>query len=167
MTLATEIVQNYRLALQSLWNMHYWRDERFRDWESVRDFERLHTEMFRGLVTRRLEPLAEPSGSQQAIFGSSYRVVPGLETGYLPTMFVSMQATDGSNLGWQLLSGPFSPDQVKLTLIDLFDWSVRNWRDFRYYRVKIREFQDRPELIGREGLVDVLDVDVLWNVRED
>lgn len=98
--------------------MHYWRDERFRDWESVRDFEKLHAELFRGLVTRRLEPLAEPADPERPVFGPSYRVVPGLEMGNLPTMFVNPQS-DGV---WEHLSGPFPPNQIKLTLIDLFDW---------------------------------------------
>lgn len=67
-TLATEIIQNYRLALQSLRNTYYWRDERFRDWESVRDFDRLRLVLFWGLVGRRLEPLAEqPATSEYTI----------------------------------------------------------------------------------------------------
>ena len=28
------------------------------------------------------------------------------------------------------------------------------------------EFEGRPKLIGRDGLVDVYDVDVLWNVND-
>lgn len=165
MTLATEIVQSYRLALQSLWNIYYWHDERFRDWESVKDFDTIRPALFRGLVSRRLEPLAESSGSEE-VFGTSYRVVPSLTTGLIPTMFVNMQSADAPNRSWEYLTGPFSKDQVTLTLIDLFDWNVRGYRDFRYYRVKICDFKDRQEMVGQEGLVEVLDVDVLWNVSE-
>ncbi len=166
MTLATEIIQSYRLALQSLWNVHYWHDERFRDWESVKDFDKIRPALFRGLVSRRLEPLAEPSGSDQEVFGPAYRVIPSLTTGLIPTMFVNMRSADAPNLNWEHLPGPFSKDHVKLTLIDLFDWNVRCYRDFRYYRVKVLDFKGRPEFVGQEGLVDVLDVDVLWNVNE-
>jgi len=166
MTYPTEIIQGYRLALQFLWNAHYWRDERFRDWESAKDFEKLLPMLFRGLVTRRLEPLSEPVSAEQGLFGPSYRVVPSLKIGRISEILVNMQSADAPNLVWEKFSGPFTAQQIKLSLIDLFDWSVMDRRDFRYYKVKIQEFQDRPELIGREGLVDVYEADVMWNVND-
>lgn len=162
MTVATEIIQNYRLALRSLWNLHYWRSEGFRDWESVRDFNKLCPILFWGLVTRRLEPLAERPDPEQPIFGSAFRVVPSLQRGEIPTMMVNTR-NDGV---WENLQGPFANDQLKLILVDFFDWSVMNWRDFRYYKVRILDFHGRPELIKREALIEVLDADVLWNVHE-
>ena len=73
MTLATELVQNYRLALRTLWTTYYWSNPAFRDYQSVRDFEKAELVLFRGLVARRLEPLGITSDE---IFGSSFRVVP-------------------------------------------------------------------------------------------
>lgn len=70
MTYATELVQNYRLALQTLWNNHYWSNEGFRDSETVIDFERVQSRLFRGLVGRRLEPFAVAS---ETVFRSAYR----------------------------------------------------------------------------------------------
>lgn len=159
MTVATELIQNYRLALRDLWNLHFWRDQGYRDWESVKDFERAQLPLFRGLVARRLEPLGEPC---QFVFGSSYQVAPSLTTERLPTMMV-----ESSKSIWEQLPGPFSANQLKLTIIDFFDWNVRHWRDFRYYRVKIEALEGRPELVGHDGLVDVLDAAVLWNAERD
>ena len=81
-------------------------------------------------------------------------------------MLVNIQPRDSPHVVWESLSGPFSRDQIKLTLIDFFDWNLRSWRDFRYFKVKILEFQARPEVVGREGLVEVADVDVLWDVDQ-
>lgn len=75
-------------------------------------------------------------------------------------MFVSTSSAGE----WEHMRGPFRADQLHLTLVDLFDWNVLSWRDFRYYRVKISKFDGRPELTDRAGLVDVLEADVLWNV---
>lgn len=166
MTLATEIIQNYRFALRCLWNGHYWKDERFRDFESVRDFEKILAPLFRGLVTRRLEPLAELPKPGQPLFGSTFQIVPGMDTEQISTMFVNMQSADNPDNSWEVVAGPFSRDQIKLTLIDFFDWSVHTWRDFRYYKVKILHLQGRPELVGREGLVEVSEADVLWNAAD-
>ena len=166
MTIATEIIQNYRFALRCLWNAHYWKDERFRDWESFRDFEKIRAALFRGLVTRRLEPLAELAKPEQPLFGSTFQIVPGTDTGQISTMFVNMRSAEKPDNIWELVAGPFSRDQFKLTLIDFFDWNILTWRDFRYYKVKILYLQGRSELVGHEGLVEVLEADVLWNAAD-
>ena len=163
MTIATEIVQKYRLALIDLWNQHFWNDQGFRDWESVKDFERVQPLLFQGLVARRLEPLGEGSTK---IFGTSFRVVPASQTMQIPTMYAQTNSLDALSLNWEHLSGPFSANQVNLSLIDFFDWNVHHWRDFRYYRVRIHGFENKPELVGRDGLIDVLDADVMWNVSD-
>jgi len=78
-------------------------------------------------------------------------------------MFVNRKVTGSQSSNRDYSPGPFSDSQLKLTLVDFFDWNVRNWRDFRYYLVKIVAFENKPELVNCEGLVDVLDTDALWN----
>lgn len=38
--------------------------------------------------------------------------------------------------------------------IAYFDWNRMDYVDFRYFRVKIAEFETQPELAGREALID-------------
>ena len=63
-------------------------------------------------------------------------------------LFVNMQSATDPNLSWVHVVGPFSDNQLTLTLFDL------------YYRLYILEFRNRPELSGRDRLVDVLDADL-------
>jgi hypothetical protein len=115
-------------------------------------------------VARRLEPLGQSSTLEEPVFGPSYRVVPGHQIGQIPTMFVNMQSEATPSLSWEHITGPFLESEIELTLINFFDWNILNWRDFRYFKVKIRALEKRSALVGKEGLVDVLDADVLWNV---
>ncbi len=164
MTLATEIVQNYRLALRTLWNTHYWSNPAYRDYQSVRDFEKAELLLFRGLVARRLEPLALHSDE---IFGSSFRIVPAFRTQQIAVIIVAERIGDTPNFKWDEVSGPFTAKQLKLTLLNFFDWEIENWRDFRYFRVRIQAFEDKPQFIGCDALVEVLHADVLWNVSDE
>ena len=63
---------------------------------------------------------------------------------------------------WKTVDGPFQANDVKLGLLDFFDWQLLDWRDFRYFLVRVDEFQPNPSLAGCRGLVEVSDVDVLW-----
>jgi hypothetical protein len=162
MTHATEIVQNYRRALQSLWNDHFWSAQGFRDWETVRDFHRVLPALFRALVGRRLEPLAEPSDE---LFGPAYRLVP-LYSREFSGLQVKPKQEGGTQPQFELLKLSFSKDELRLSVIDFFDWGEHDWRDFRYYRARIHAFDNRPDLVGGEALVDVLTADVIWNPAE-
>ncbi len=157
MTHATEIIQQYRLALRHIWNSHFWGNQgpSFRDWESVRDFEKLKLPIYEALVARRLEPLG---AVPKAVFGNAFRVVPPATSGQMS--MIQIETVGGQ---WSPFSGPFQAGDVNLILLDFFDWDLLNWRDFRYYLVRVDAFEGRPEAVGRQGLVDVLDSDVVWN----
>jgi hypothetical protein len=38
--------------------------------------------------------------------------------------------------------------------IGYFDWNRLDYRDFRYYLVKIAKFDTKSELVGREALIE-------------
>ena len=49
-----------------------------------------------------------------------------------------------------------------MSVIDFFDLNLRSWREFRYYRTKIEAFPADPSLVGCEALLEVGNVDVIW-----
>lgn len=165
MTYATEIIQQYRLALRYLWNIHFWSDQSYRDLESLTRFNQLKLPLFRSLVAKVLGPdLETPS----ELFGEAYKVVPKV-TEYnrsFPPMRVDIGLPDRPGHQWGELAGEFTKNSLSLTLLDFFDWNELTWRDFRYFRVKINGIQGDPDKVGREGLIDALDVDVLWDSPE-
>lgn len=124
------------------------------------EFNRLKLPLFISLVVNRMHSdAAEPS----KLFGEEYRIVPKLMPcgSGIPTFMVDRrQHTAGV---FELLKGPFKADDLKLSVIDLFDWQELGWREFRYYRARVEHFSPDPSIVGCEALVDVSEVDVLWH----
>lgn len=164
MTYATELIQQYRLALRYLWNTHFWSDQSYRDVDSLLRFKQLKLPLFISLVAKVLGPDLE---SPSELFGDDYKVVPKVIgcSRVFPPMRVDVGFPDRPGYQWKELAGEFTNDNLKLTLLDLFDWNELDWRDFRYFRVRIDGMQGHPDKVGREGLIDAVDVDVLWDSR--
>jgi hypothetical protein len=157
-TYATELVQRYGQALHQLWNMHFWAPEPFRDYASVRQFDRLKLPLFLSLVVDRLgSDLEQPT----QLFGNAFRVVPPVAKppGTLSSLLIEHPGAKGA---WKSVNGPFGPTDIKMCLLDFFDWNLLAWRDFRYYLVQIDECRAEQSLAGCRGLIEVEYVDILW-----
>ena len=162
----TDIVQQYRLALSYLWNHHFWATSAMREWESVEVFEQIKVPLFEALVARRVE---RDSGGRTMIFGDGYKIVPKKEPsgkeGVITSLFVDIGFKSSPGQCWKELTGRFSATDIAMTLLDLFEWDKLNWKDFRYYYVRLDSFREYPDLVGRNGLVDVLRADVVFEPR--
>ena len=158
MTYATELVQLYRQALHHLWNMHFWAPSQFRDYVSVKQFNRVKLPLFLSLVVDRLgSDLEDP----QQIFGDAFKVVPPLAPadGSIPSLMIEDPQAKGV---WRTVNGPFRTRDLKLCLLDFFDWQEEDWRDFRYFLVRVDAMELDSSWVGCNGLVEVGYVDVLW-----
>jgi hypothetical protein len=159
MTYATELIQMYRQALHQLWNMHFWAPEPFRDYASVKQFDRVKLPLFLSLVVDRLgSDLEEPT----QLFGEAFHVVPPVTPRTQRTIPSLMFENPDFKGTWKIVNGPFGPGDINLSLLDFFDWNQVGWRDFRYYLVRIHECRADQSLVGCRGLVEVEHVDVLW-----
>ncbi|MBV9760726.1 MAG: hypothetical protein JO340_09185 [Acidobacteriaceae bacterium] len=164
MIYATEVVQQYRVALRYLWNAHLRPDTGANDWEPVRALNALKLPLFLALVMRKLDYHGE---DPTQIFGNAFRVVPPLSAGgILGALRVDTGFPDRPGKCFVEVKGSFSAQDLDLTLLDFFDWSELNWRDFRFYRVRINRLNGHPASAGREGVVENGDVDVLWKPTE-
>ena len=152
----TDVVQRYRLALRYIWNSCIWVEPNSRNWDSVYAFRSLKLPLFRTLIADQLDIQTEE------LFGKGFQVVP--ENGRdLPMIQINSQVPSSPSAGiWVPLKGAFTAADLKLTLIDLFDWSPLGYLDLRYYVVQIEEFQNHSDAVGQHALVDVSDSRVLW-----
>jgi hypothetical protein len=114
----TDMIQRYRLALRYIWNSSIWTDPNLRNWESVYSFRKLKLPLFQTLIADPLEL------QRDAIFGEDFEVAPHEAfTDGLPSLQVNMRLPSMPNEGiWHPVPGPFRPEDVSLTLVDLFDW---------------------------------------------
>lgn len=51
---------------------------------------------------------------------------------------------------------------VELAMIEFFDWDGYQTKNCSYYRFRILDWPKAPDLIGRDGLVEVLYVDAFY-----
>jgi hypothetical protein len=68
---------------------------------------------------------------------------------------------------WRPLAGPFSPGDLEMSVVDLFDWTRTGYIDLRYYLVLIEDFPAHPEFSQHHALVDVGYPRVLWEPPEE
>jgi hypothetical protein len=160
----TDVVQRYRLALRDIWNSFIWPDERQRSWEAVYAFRDLKLPLFRAIV-------AGPLGIEDSdrIFGDGFTVGPSPSSGgCIPDLRINLRVPSRPDEGvWQPLSGPFKADEIKATLLDLFDWSPLGYIDFRYFVVRLEALQNHPDRVGQHALIDVGYARVLWSPPDE
>jgi len=155
----TEIVSRYRLALRHIWNSYYYADPSLRTWDSVDSWRALKLPLFRALVADRLDL---PPANE--IFGKGFYVSPRMDPGGLPFLEVDTRVPSRPSAGtWEVLNGPFKDTEVRLALIDFFDWSPLDYSDLRYYVVQIETLEGHPDRVGQHALVEVGSVCVLWD----
>jgi len=100
----------------------------------------------------------EPSNATE-VFGDRFTFVPSMGGDVLTFIEVDM----GRGV-FQRFNGPFKAEGLNLVVLDLWDWwkSGGYW-DLPFYEVRIDAFPEKPELMGRTGLVEVLQGKVLWS----
>jgi hypothetical protein len=156
----TDLVQRYRLALRHIWNSCFWVDPKLRTWDSVCAFRELQRPLFYALIAAPLD-----IGTDGTIFGPQFRVVPDMENGAgLSSIEVNRRLPGGPDGGiWERVQGWFSPDDIQMSLVDLFDWSPLGYIDLRYYEVLVESLPRCPDKAGHHALVDVAGVKVFWD----
>ena len=149
----TDFVQRYRLALRHIWNSCFWADPKLRNWDAVYSLRDLKLPLFRSIVANPLE-----IDLTEKIFGAHFKVVPDMTDGIgLPFIQVDIRQPSNLDAGtWIPLNGPFKPDDLSMTLVDLFDWTPLTYSDLRYYVVLIERFPNHPDKVGQHALVDVM-----------
>ncbi len=162
----TDTFHQYRLLLREIWNRGFWADPECRGWDAVDSFNRLKPTLFKTLVLDRLGVGDDVDASGRTI---------SLEFGIVPEV---VNFSDGSRSAAVVIlkcrnadddRGDYDQrvelraDEVSMVFRDFFDWGLNDYRDLRYYLVRIVALPSRPELIGRNALVDVYEAAVIVN----
>jgi hypothetical protein len=95
-------------------------------------------------------------------FGAGFLVMPNViyRDGF-PALQINARLPGGPDGGiWESFPGPFKEDDVRLTLLDLFDWTPLGYIDLRFYVVLVDSFRSHPDKVGHHALVDVNQADV-------
>jgi hypothetical protein len=143
----TQLFLQYRNAARSVWNLCFWPDRRLRSADNSDRFEEMKQILFEAIVLN--------GGSPSAM--RKFLVSP--RTSQIPIM-VEQPRQGERNRYWDAPVTKVKQGEAILAFEDFFDWDSIGCLDFHYYRVKIEQFADHPELIGREALLEVEHADV-------
>lgn len=147
----TPIFDHYRVTVRGIWNNAFWPDEDFRNWDSIENFHEIEKLLFQELVLGKIDttwPL-EKTFSDPIPY---LRVMPS-HAGGTPVMIQNPRP--GAPRGyWDHPTNWVKPEEAELLFISYFDWNLMDYIDLQYYLVKIAGFDNHPELIGREALIE-------------
>lgn len=174
----TEVFKNYRICLREIWNRCFWADTFFQKsdnsekiWNAVKHFDRLVPFFFDALVMEKLiNNCCVEENLSKGTYDHIFRIVPAGSTTIWP--FKKQDRTGESFKN--PISGRGSTEsgikieakQIDMRFLNFFEWSATDCYDLKYYVVEIRSFPEKPELEGREALVDVEGIEV-WVNPED
>jgi hypothetical protein len=145
----SSIFDRYRVSPRAIWNTAFWPGAEFRNWDSLEQFDEIQKLLFGELVLAKVEkewPLHELFRNPIPFFHVTPR-------GHEPILIQNPRSETATGY-WDHPLNNIRPGEAVLHFIAYFDWNRMDYVDFRYFRVKIAEFETQPELAGREALID-------------
>ncbi len=142
----SSIFDHYRISARSVWNTAFWPDPELRGWEFVEDFRSIEKILFDALVLEKFgEAFPVDDLFQKPI--PFVQVAPSTDS--VPIMIASLEPGC-----WDDPVNRVRIGQVEMNFIAFFDWNQLDYRDLKYYRVRIARFDTEPHLVGREALIE-------------
>jgi hypothetical protein len=146
----SSIFDHYRNSARTIWNVAFWPDADFRNWDSVEQFDEIQKILFSELVLAKIAkewPL-------QGIFRDAipfFQVIPAIE---MAPIMIQNPRPDKPRGYWDHPTNRVSPGETEMHFLGYFDWNRMDYAELRYYQVLIAKFDARPELVGREALIE-------------
>lgn len=139
------LMNRFRLASRELFN-HYFHASTHDDaqWAADERFTTLEEQLFHALVS-------EPANLSTAIYGRFQpTILVRLRIGEFAPLMLNRE-TESSY--WDHPQQEFTQDAV-FHFMQYFDWDHTDFKDNRYVRVVVAEWPSKPELVGKQALVE-------------
>lgn len=146
----SSIFDHYRVSARAVWNNAFWPIIDHTNWNYVDQFDEIKRILFDQLVLDRVGkdfPVQNIFRTPMAFF----RVVPSWKSS--PVM-IQNPRPDKSTGYWDHPVNRLGPEDAEMHFLEYFDWNRLDFVDFEYYHAMIARFDTRPELVGREVLID-------------
>jgi hypothetical protein len=150
-------MNRYREAARIFWNNFLLSPDV--DFDTVDSFDQIRAQMFKLLVLEHLGLVAKGAAASLDITHfvlepvqpfNFIRVVPVSD----PVPVIINRALPDTGY-WDASPTEIARSNAELHYDDCFDWDLRGFREFAYYRVRIRDFKGRPDLENRAALMSV------------
>jgi hypothetical protein len=153
----THLMNRYREAARVLWNNFFLEPEV--DFDTVEAFDVTRGRLFETLVLRHV--VATGDRSVEGLEPSRFILEPLRAFDLIRVVPVADRVPIHVNRAgpesgyWDAEPTAISQSEADLLYVDCFDWDVRGYREFHYYRLEVRNFKGRPDLEGRPALLSV------------
>jgi hypothetical protein len=159
----TPLFLRYREIARLIWNLGFWPDPELREVACVLSYENAVARLFEGMVLLRLgydDRLTEwPHGEGKPVNFAVTIKAPGAQ------LDVDQNLANASSHAWEDPVLQVAPDACRLRFMGFFDWGQLAPREYRWLRVLIEQFDERPELVGHLALVE-FDKCSIWLAEE-
>ena len=145
----SNIFDHYRVSARTIWNIAFWPDVDFRNWDSVDQFDEIQRILFDELVLGKVDkdwPLHDIFKIAMPFF----HVVP---SGHVPIMIQNPRSERETGY-WDHPINRISAGEAEMHFLCYFDWNRLDYADLRYYRVVIAKFDAHRDVVGREALIE-------------
>lgn len=154
----TGSVQSYIECASGIWNSFLRpRSKQGRNFDSVAAFEAICEILFSEMVLRRVARQSFRKPTKR----SAYPFLFAVPKGDTVAALVQRPSSDG-NRYWDDPTSRLDADGLRLALVGNFDWDDFAERAFQYFRVVIESTSHQTHLLGREALVEVKDVRIVY-----
>ncbi len=156
----TELMNAYRECSRNLWNVYFSKRKDIGDALDV--YGQIRELLFDSLILSELSYEGEAEGED--IPPPVLRVVPGSRS----LILIQRLGGPGEAGYWdQEKDMAVGPDDIRLALVDYFDFSQVPIKEFHYYLCKILSFPNHSEYEGREALLQASDAKVFHDEDAD
>jgi len=157
----TSILNNYRECIRHLWNSYFLHEGEvpplYTD-DLLDQFEEVERVLFSALVLTRINKISseERFGKEPLPF---LVIAPAAER--VPIM-INRFSSDG-NRYWDEPVKEIGRSEARLHFIECFDWNSYGHLDLKYYKVRISLFPTHSIYEGRDALIEVQHVRILFD----
>ena len=140
---------HFREIARHVWNVGFWPDPELLEFASARSYDEAMARLFEGMVLRRL--------------GFGHRLNVTLCQSEPVAFYVKvsnavgiaeLQARSNIDPNWIVTPVKVGRGRYRLRFIDFFDWYWIWPRHYGLLDVLIEDFEERPDLVGRKGMID-------------
>lgn len=153
-TAVTKLMNTYRECVRHLWNTYFLDLLSIveNQWDVSDEFDEICTTLFSSLVLNPIGCTSHKKSQRYEGFPtplSCLHVVPSAKDGVPIQIAREIQ----SFTYWDYPIDVIKPLEVDLRFIDFFDFDVLGYKEFEYYRVRIVDSSEYPDIIGRDALL--------------
>ena len=141
-----ESMRRFRLASRELFNAYFRVDDPWNNdgWRLEERFSQVEAILFDVLVARHCEINATGYGELQ----------PSIQVALNRSEFAPVMINRESDSGYWDFPVERMTKTGRLAFIRFFDWDLLAIRDNQYVRVRIEEWPERPECVGKHALIE-------------